>query len=219
MAKKKYYPVRIGKREGIFHSWAECEAAVKGFPGAQFKGFAELSEAENYLAGSPAGSGSGSAALFSAPDGGGRGAIDADRDVIAFVDGSFDVSLGRYAYACIFLTPDGEEQICGVGEDEDGVRIRNVAGEMMGATEAVRWALAHGYTSIQIRYDYQGIECWATGAWQAKNPLTQEYARTMREYAGQIKISFKKVAAHCGDEFNEKADQLAKAALHGEAGS
>jgi len=200
MAKKKYYAVRKGRETGIFQTWAECEAAVKGFAGAEFKGFAEEAEARSYLEGGPG------QAAFALPR-------DPDRDVIAFVDGSFDASLGRYAYACIFLTPDGEEQISGYGDDAEGIQIRNVAGEMKGAVEAVRWALAHDFTSIQIRYDYQGIESWATGAWQAKNPLTQEYAGTMKELSQRILISFKKVAAHCGDEYNEKADRLAKAAL------
>ncbi len=46
---KNYYAVRTGRKTGIFHSWPECEAQVKGFPGARYKGFRTLSEAEAFL--------------------------------------------------------------------------------------------------------------------------------------------------------------------------
>ena len=39
MRKQKYYVVWKGKKPGIYTSWAECEAQVRGFEGAQYKGF------------------------------------------------------------------------------------------------------------------------------------------------------------------------------------
>lgn len=48
-SKKQYYAVRVGRRTGIFHSWPECEAEVKGYPGARYKGFRSQSEAEAFL--------------------------------------------------------------------------------------------------------------------------------------------------------------------------
>ncbi len=52
MAEKKYYVVWKGRRTGIFTSWAECEAQVKGYTGAEYKAFASRGEAERALAGS-----------------------------------------------------------------------------------------------------------------------------------------------------------------------
>ncbi|KHF41339.1 ribonuclease H [Halalkalibacter okhensis] len=46
MAKKKFYVVWKGRKTGIFTSWAECEAQVKGFTGARFKSFPTKAEAE-----------------------------------------------------------------------------------------------------------------------------------------------------------------------------
>ena len=61
--------------------------------------------------------------------------------VIAYVDGSFEKSIGRYAFGCVILTPAGEEfRKSGSGCDPEGVKIRNVAGEMLGAMNAVQWA-------------------------------------------------------------------------------
>ena len=134
--------------------------------------------------------------------------------VIAYVDGSFEKSIGRYAFGCVILTPAGEEfRKSGSGCDPEGVKIRNVAGEMLGAMNAVQWAKEHEYPAVEIRYDYEGVEKWVTGVWRAKTPLTSKYAAHMQKAAEQIKISFCKVAAHTGNHYNEEADQLAKSAL------
>ena len=134
--------------------------------------------------------------------------------VIAYVDGSFEKSIGRYAFGCVLLTPDGQEiRESGSGSDPAGVAIRNVAGEMLGAMNAVKWAQENGYPAVEIRYDYEGVEKWVTGVWRAKTPLTSKYAAHMQEAAEQIKISFCKVAAHTGNHYNEEAEQLAKSAL------
>ncbi len=50
MPKQKYYVVWKGRKTGIFHSWAECEAAVKGYPEAEYKAFESRAEAERALA-------------------------------------------------------------------------------------------------------------------------------------------------------------------------
>ena len=132
----------------------------------------------------------------------------------AYVDGSFNETLGRYAFGCVLITPEGEViEKSGNGSRPETLAIRNVAGEMIGAMFAVRWGVNHGYSGIDIYYDYEGIEKWATGAWKTKNELTKKYAAFMREQHQLIQIGFHKVKAHSGDKYNERADKLAKAAL------
>ena len=46
---KKYYAVKNGRNIGIFLSWEECEKQVKGFKGANYKGFKTIEEAKTYL--------------------------------------------------------------------------------------------------------------------------------------------------------------------------
>jgi ribonuclease HI len=46
MAKQKYYVVWKGRKPGIYISWAECEAQVKGFAGAEYKSFENRTAAE-----------------------------------------------------------------------------------------------------------------------------------------------------------------------------
>ncbi|KAK1226445.1 hypothetical protein PQX77_010529 [Marasmius sp. AFHP31] len=51
MAKKKapaFYAVHVGYKPGVYDTWAECEAQVKGYTGAKHKKFATKSEAEQF---------------------------------------------------------------------------------------------------------------------------------------------------------------------------
>lgn len=46
MSKHKFYVVWKGRRPGIYTSWPEAEAQVRGLAGAQYKSFGTLQEAE-----------------------------------------------------------------------------------------------------------------------------------------------------------------------------
>ncbi len=46
-SKQKYYVVWKGRRTGIFDTWEECSAQVKGFVGARYKSFPTRAEAES----------------------------------------------------------------------------------------------------------------------------------------------------------------------------
>ncbi|MBQ8099443.1 MAG: ribonuclease H family protein [Bacteroidaceae bacterium] len=55
MGKRKFYVVWNGRQTGVFASWAECEAQVKGFERPQYKSYPTLEEAEAaFSAGAPA---------------------------------------------------------------------------------------------------------------------------------------------------------------------
>ena len=100
--------------------------------------------------------------------------------LLAYVDGSYQDALKKYGFGCIFILPDGRIYTeYGNGDNPDSLKQRNVSGEMLGAMYAVRFALNSGFTVIEIRYDYEGIEKWVTGAWKSKNDLTKKYAQTM----------------------------------------
>ena len=209
MAKKKIYAVRKGHKTGLFDTWAECQKATAGYSGAEFRGFTDREEALAFLEMKTTEN------VSKDKEKEANGEVEVPDDmVIAYVDGSFEKNIGRYAFGCVILTPDGEEiRKSGSGSDPAGVKIRNVAGEMLGAMNAVKWAQDNHYPAVEIRYDYEGVEKWVTGVWRAKTPLTSKYAAHMQEAGKQIKISFCKVAAHTGNHYNEEADRLAKSAL------
>ncbi len=49
MAKKKFYAVANGRKQGIYTSWPEAESQVKGYAGAKYKGFISRSDAEAWM--------------------------------------------------------------------------------------------------------------------------------------------------------------------------
>ena len=140
--------------------------------------------------------------------------IPAAGTLLAYVDGSYDDSLKKYAFGCVFICPDGRIYTeYGNGDNAQSLRHRNVTGEMLGAMYAVKTAMMSGFSKVELCYDYEGIEKWVTGAWRSKTELTAKYAAAMREWGKNITISFRKVAAHTNVYYNELADKTAKRGL------
>lgn len=53
MAKKHFYVVWSGAEPGIYHTWQECEAQIKGVKQALYKSFSTLEDAERAYSSSP----------------------------------------------------------------------------------------------------------------------------------------------------------------------
>lgn len=47
--KKWYYAVGVGREIGIYNTWDECEAQVKGYSGALFKKFDDKKSAWEFI--------------------------------------------------------------------------------------------------------------------------------------------------------------------------
>jgi len=206
MAKKKIYAVRKGHKTGLFETWAECQKATSGYSGAEFRGFTDREEAMAFLQMST------TVNVSKDEEKEAAGIVEVPENmVIAYVDGSYQDALKKYGFGCIFILPDGRIYTeYGNGDNPDSLKQRNVSGEMLGAMYAVRFALNSGFTAIEIRYDYEGIEKWVTGAWKSKNDLTKKYAQTMLGWGQKIQIRFTKVPAHSKVKYNELADETAK---------
>lgn len=142
-------------------------------------------------------------------------------DVKAYVDGSYSQGKKIYSYGVIILDDENNilDEISGQGNEPSHVALHSVAGELKAATIAMRWAFDHGCKSITVYFDYLGIREWAEKRWKihgTNRNLVREYVRMYDLFSSHgLKISFKKVQAHSGDEFNERADSLAKLALCG----
>jgi ribonuclease HI len=206
----KYYAIKYGRIEDheifnqIVTSWDECKAAVNGVKNAKYKSFATKDEAEKYLSDETDLKTCNTEIIIPKDD----------NQAIAFVDGSFNPKTKVYGAGVLIFYGDGTIQtFIDSGKDPEMVSMRNVAGEILAATHAIRIAEEHMIKFLTIYYDYEGIKHWATGEWAANKKKTKEYVKTIEQAASDgLYILFHHVKAHTGVEYNEKVDQLAKEA-------
>lgn len=208
MAKNKFYAVRKGLTPGIYTSWDDCKANVNGFPGAEYKGFSSLNDARMFV-GFDCEVFNHEDITISKP----KPTIeplDLKGMITAYVDGSYNTSNKKAGWGCVILNKTTETFS---GSMDDIWGSRNVTGEVAAAKRAMRYALDNGFKKLKIYYDYQGIECWATGEWKAKKGVSLEYQAFIENArASGLELEFHKVMAHTGDRYNEWADRLANQA-------
>lgn len=198
MAKKYFYAVKKGRNPGIYESWDECKRQVIGFKSAEYKKFASREEAEDFIS---------SDILTKEID-----RINED-ELIAYVDGSYNIKTKEFAYGLVLIDWQGKEEYYnGKDDKEDYIVHRNVAGEVYASVKAIQLAHEKGYKKIYIHYDYKGIEAWAKGAWKANKELTKRYKSFIDGYKEKIQMEFVKVKAHSNNKYNDIADRLAKEA-------
>lgn len=162
----KYYAVRQGRNVGIYTTWDECNAQVKGYSGAEFKKFESLEEAKAFLG---------------QTDNQGDEGI-AHEEIVAYVDGSFDVDTGDFAYGLVLIDDQGnEETFNGAMNHPEYSLNRNVAGEVFASMKAIELAIERNKKKVYIHFDYMGIKAWAEGTWKTNKELTQKYKAFVEE--------------------------------------
>ena len=194
----KFYAVANGRIKGIFLSWPDCSAQVTKFSCAKFQSFHSIDEAVDFA--------TETVKEVSEPE----AEIDISKTCIAYVDGSFNAKNNEYGWGVVMLTNGKEYCVSGSGNDEEDAKLRNVAGEILGAKRAIERAIEMGCPEIHIYYDYYGIEMWATGMWKRKTKQTIAYHSFVTEAKKRINIIFHKVKGHTGVALNDRADELAK---------
>ena len=145
----KFYAVKKGKIPGIYNSWDDCKKMVDGFPGAVYKSFKTLEEAEAFVGAE--GSSRKRSEKAEKPD---TGKQEQNPAVYAFVDGSYNIATKVYGYGG-FLIHNGEKEVLqGSGNDAEMASMRNVSGEILGAMAAVERAIELKLPEVTIYYDY-----------------------------------------------------------------
>lgn len=200
----KFYAVKKGRKRGIYKTWDECRVHVEGFKGAIYKAFSSYDEAYSFI----------SSEYIVNENDDEKDLIKSTKTSIdvaeAYVDGSYSDQYKMYSYGVVVLHNNEVIKFSGRGNESDNLPMRNVAGELLGAIEAIKWALKNGIEKIIIYYDYEGIEKWALGLWKANKKGTQYYKEFFDSINKRLAVSFVKVKAHTGVLYNEEADRLAK---------
>lgn len=189
---EKYYAVKNGRKIGIFNSWEECKAQVDGYSGAVYKSFKEKKDAENFIKGKE---------------------IKEKSENYAYVDGSFSVDTKEFSYGAVIFINGEIREFSEKFSDSELAEMRNVAGEIKGSEFVMRYAFENNLKSIDIYYDYSGIEKWCTGEWKANKEGTIKYRDFYLSIKDKLSVNFIKVKGHSRNKLNDRADKLAKEAL------
>ena len=218
MAKAKVYVVTAPDRiRGIYASWPDCAAAVKGVSGARYQAVGSREQAEAMLRGE---------------------GTELEPGLYAFVDGNH---LGGVGVVIVERAANGDPEIVeAVGLTVTQVfagagvrtlstppavraaleRLRNVLAELAALHLALRM-LPEG-AAVTIVHDYEGIGAWLEGRWRAKDPLVAEIVAACRDLIGRRRLAVRfrhqrgHAAAWAGRDdfahFNARADALASEA-------
>lgn len=226
--KKKYYAVVRGATPGIYTKWFGADGAqaqVKGFPGAVYKGFGTLAEAEEWRAGP----GAERAAAFDAgrnPFSGKRVARKASAapvgkvDVTIYTDGGCLGNPGPGGYGVVTIV--GKE----ISETSGGYRFTtNNRMELMGCIVALqnldpdKRAVLYTDSRYVVNAIMKGwARKWRANNWMrtatepAKNPDLFERLLDLFE---RRSVHFDWVKGHADNPYNERCDRLAKEAAAG----
>ena len=165
-----------------------------GFKGAAFKGFETKEEADDYMADAAA-------------------EKKTDCEAVAYTDGSFDIKTKRFSMGAVLFHNGEKITFSKAYEDEELALMRNVAGEIFASMAVMEYCTNLGIKSLEIIYDYEGVEKWCTGEWKTNKKGTIAYKEYYDSLKDKIDIVFTKVKGHSGNEYNDMADRLAKEAL------
>lgn len=209
---KKYYAVIKGLKTGIFDSWNEAKKYVTGYKGAVYKSFPNLADAKKYVD---------SMNMNTEIDCDNQIskllASDSEKGIYSiFVDGSFNSIKKKIGFGVVCwknkIIYEHYNSLNAI-DTKKYLTSRNVAGEIFGSLKAIEYAIENKWTKIKIYFDYEGIEKWATKAWEAKSEIACMYVKKFDSLKNKVEIQFQKVKAHANLELNEIADKLAKKAV------
>lgn len=205
---KKYYAVKNGRGgvSGVYLSWEDCRSQAEGVPGASYKSFRTLEEAETFLRGKESSLPQKDAAPPEPPP-------YREGIAVAYVDGSFLSDTKEFSCGAVLFYDGRQMEFSKKYNDPGMADMHNVAGEIMGAVSVIQYCLDQNVPALEIHHDYEGVAKWAQGVWKANKPGTQAYAAFCREARQRMKLAFIKVRGHSGDYWNDQADALARRAL------
>ncbi len=189
----KFYAIKGEDKSFIEDNWDSAQLRIKECIKPKYKSFKTKEEAEAFISGK---------------------SIEIKYDgPVAYVDGSYNNSTGEYSFGCVLLV-NGEEYKFNKKFPKDSYsNARNVAGEIKGASFIIQYAINRGFSSLDIYYDYIGIEKWYLHEWKANSEIAIKYTEFVDTTRNIIKVTFHKVKSHTNDHYNDMADMLAKEAL------
>ena len=211
---KLYVVTEPARIRGVYDTWRECEAAVKGVRGARYQAVTSRELADAMLRGDGAALTPGLWAFVDGNHLGGVGVVivrkPADDDESVVEATGFTV-VEVFAGAGIPLLGSTKAISDALG------RLRNILTELAALYVALR--LVPERSAVTIVHDYEGVGAWMEGRWKAKDPTVAAIIEACRALIQQrgLRVTYRHQRGHQSawagrDDFahyNGKADALA----------
>ena len=222
MSKNRYYVVKVGRKPGIYTAWAGpggAQVQVDGFPGARYKGFRTLAEAESWLGDEPS---TGPAPPPEAPPSAGpstsgqpRGSSSESNDrVEIYTDGGCIGNPGPGGYGVVLFYRGRRRELAGGFRLTTNNRMELTA--CIVGLQALKSA-ARVKLFSDSQYVVKGMsEGWAA-RWRANSWRRSRGARAenpdlwaqLLDLCSHHDVDFVWVRGHAGNLENERCDELA----------
>jgi hypothetical protein len=199
---------------GIYATWRECEAKVKGVRGARFQAVATREHAEAMLRGEGTALTPGLWAFVDGNHLGGVGVV-----IVRKVDDEDEsiVDQGGFTVAEV-LAGAGISLLSSKKAINDALgRLRNILAELAALYLAL--TLVPENATVTIVHDYEGVGAWMEGRWKAKDAVVAAVIAACRALIERrrLRVAFRHQRGHQAswagrDDFahyNAKADALA----------
>lgn len=231
MAKKKWYAVKTGTTPGIYTSWPETEAQVKGYPGARYKGFGSEEEARRWLTDDSQESPSARAKKPRQKSTVGCHSMAETRpsrgadEIIIYTDGGAIGNPGPGGYGVVISAQGLEKELSGGYELTTNNRMELMA--CIVALEALKGRGLPVTLYSDSSYVVNGMtrgwaKKWQKNGWRKadKKPvINRDLWEKLLELAKKHQVVFRWVKGHAGNPLNERCDRLAvQAAKSGKLG-
>lgn len=229
----KYYVIWQGRETGIFNDWATCKKHIDKFPGAKYKSFKTLAEAEAAFGGKPTKTASGSLKGSNSPKKKPTNTIktytaaEIDKlhiDTKIYTDGGCEPNPGEAGSGLAVYRDDKVEELWFGLYNPNGT---NNTAELSALFEALEMAKKELDKSRSVaifcdsKYSIQCVTQWAAG-WEKKGwkksggeiknlDLIKKMFALYQELKDSIKVLH--VNGHVGVEGNELADRMSILAM------
>jgi ribonuclease HI len=221
---KKFYVVWRGVKTGIFSDWPTALALVDGFPGAQYKSFPTLGEAEAaFRRGAPP--------RTVAPAGGKPRVARTDHadavtafDTVIFCDGACEPNPGKAGSGMAVYRKGALASLWYGGFNPAGTNNTAELNALLQALMLAKLEIDAGHT-VQVRsdssYGLNAVTKWAAGwkkrGWRKADGEIKNLEIIQLLHALYLEIeadvTLLHVSAHVGIEGNELADRMAMLAV------
>lgn len=211
---KVYVVTEPPEIRGIYRTWPECEAKVKGVRGAKFQSVASEEKAEAMLRGEGTALTPGLWAFIDGNHLGGVGVV-----LVRKTDEEQETVVEQGGYTVVeVLAGAGIAELASKKAINDALgRLRNILAELSALHLAL--TLVPDGAAVTIVHDYEGIGAWMERRWRTKDPIVALLVDACRALIARrrLTVAFRHQRGHQAawagrDDFahyNAKADTLA----------